>query len=159
MRSAVLVLCLSFCLTAFAQRPSDRSSRVVLSRCTIDRVDVPCREFHIIFQVGKREVSAASSADGSSFAIPAELEEQPRVEVVISSPRGQFRTGPLPANRVRGGWQIGVDHAPFDPGLQKIAAQRNSDCVGWITFAGGRADFPAIYANCDQPSPQSASRP
>jgi hypothetical protein len=149
MRPAILI-CILLCVGAYAQQKQDRAARVLLTKCQIDRVNVPCNDFTISFQSGARTIPARRDATGSSFTIPAELEEQPTANVVISSSRGQFRSGPIPTNRLRGSWQIGVDHAPFDRGLQGIAATRAADCVGWIVFTQPNAEEPAVYSACDR---------
>jgi hypothetical protein len=146
----ILLAWVLLCVSAYAQKTQDRSTRVTLTRCQIDRVNVPCHDFAISFETGKRTIPAPRDASGSSFTMPRELEEQPTANVVISSSRGQFRSGPIPTKRVRGSWQIGVDHAPFDRGLQGIAATRDADCVGWIVFAQPNAQEPAVYSACEK---------
>lgn len=148
MRSA-LSICLVVSCQLYAQQ-STRTSHLVLSKCQIDRMNVPCTEFGVSFQAGNRVVPAVRDSNPSRFAVPAELEEHPRVDVIISSPRGQFRSGPIPTSRLHGSWQIGVDHAPFDRGLQGMAATRDADCVGWIVFAQPNSEEPAVFSACEK---------
>jgi len=125
--------------------------RVFLTVCEVDGSSIPCDKLTIRLQSGKLSVAPKRFKEfekKQGFVVPAEFRPLRTFEVSVDTGHGKLLFTNQDIAFLRGGWRVGIDHAPFKESTPVYGSATTLPCVGFIHFGWGEPEV-VTWAPCE----------